>query len=62
MAEPLPAKDFSFLLAQAGISLPPTEVEDLRLAHAKLLGMLALIRQPAPPLPAEPAFTFSTGR
>jgi len=60
MAEPLPPDQFATLMAQAGITLPAEEVEDLRHAHAKLLGMLEILRAPAPPLAAEPAFTFST--
>ena len=59
MAEPLPANEFAILMAQAGIALPPAEVEDLRHAHAKLKGMLELLRKPAVPLAAEPAFTFA---
>lgn len=60
MPEPLPPAEFATLMAQAGISLPAAEVEDLRHAHAKLLGMLQALRAPAPKLLAEPAFTFST--
>lgn len=60
MAEPLPPDHFATLMAQAGITLPAEEVEDLRHAHAKLLGMLEVLRAPAPTLAAEPAFTFST--
>lgn len=62
MAEPLPPDQFALLLDQAGITLPPDEVKDLRHAHAKLLGMLETLRAPAPKLAAEPAFTFSTER
>jgi len=61
MADPLPPQVFALLLQQAGIALPPEEAESLRLAHAKLADMLALLRQPAPPLAAEPAFTFKPG-
>jgi hypothetical protein len=60
MPEPLTPEDFATLMAQAGISLPAAEVEDLRHAHAKLAGMLEMLRKPAPKLVAEPAFTFST--
>jgi hypothetical protein len=60
MAEPLPPDQFAILMARAGINLPPAEVEDLRHAHAKLQGMLEVLRAPAPKLVAEPAFTFST--
>jgi len=60
MAEPVSPDHFATLMAQAGITLPAEEVEDLRHAHAKLLGMLEVLRAPAPPLAAEPAFTFST--
>ncbi|UPY39039.1 hypothetical protein [Sediminicoccus sp. KRV36] len=62
MAEPLPPDQFALLMARAGISLPPAEVEDLRHAHAKLQAMLEMLRSPAPPLAAEPGFTFSTER
>ena len=58
MADPLPPDQFAMLMAQAGITLPAEEVEDLRHAHAKLLNMLEILRAPAPPLAAEPAFTF----
>jgi hypothetical protein len=58
MADPLPPQHFALLLQQAGIALPPEEVESLRQAHAKLADMLALLRAPSPPLAAEPAFTF----
>ncbi|WP_027283929.1 hypothetical protein [Rubritepida flocculans] len=61
MAEPLPPQEFALLLARAGISLPPEEVESLRQAHAKLAEMLALLRAPPPPLAAEPAFAFRAG-
>lgn len=61
MTEPLPAESFAALLAQAGVSLPPGEAEDLRHAHAKLMEMLAMLRDPPMPLAAEPAFTFTTG-
>ena len=61
MAEPLPPQHFALLLQQAGITLPPEEVESLRHAHAKLADMLALLRQPSVPLAAEPAFTFKAG-
>lgn len=60
MPEPLPPQEFALLMARAGITLPPAEVEDLRHAHAKLGGMLKVLRAPAPRLGAEPAFTFST--
>ena len=60
MAEPLPANEFAILMAQAGIMLPAAEMEDLRHAHAKLRGMLEVLRTPAVKLSAEPAFTFST--
>jgi hypothetical protein len=60
MPEPLPPAEFALLMAQAGITLPPAEVEDLRHAHAKLRGMLEMLRAPAPKLAAEPGFTFST--
>lgn len=59
MPEPLPPEAFATLLAQAGLKLPPEEAEDIRLAHAKLQGMLAMLRDPAPPLAAEPAFAFA---
>lgn len=59
MAEPLSPESFATLLAQAGVSLPPSEAEDLRHAHAKLMAMLAMLRDPPVPLAAEPAFTFS---
>ncbi|MDB5416153.1 MAG: hypothetical protein JWR10_4488 [Rubritepida sp.] len=62
MAEPLSVQDFATIVAQAGLTLPPAEVEDLRHAHAKLMGMLALLRDPAIPLAAEPALTFSAGK
>ncbi len=56
---PLPPEDFAALLRHAGITqLPPAEVEDIRHAHARLMDMLATLRDPAPPLAAEPAFTF----
>lgn len=61
MPEPLPPDHFATLMAQAGISLPAAEVEDLRQAHAKLVGMLEALRKPAPKLVAEPAFTFNVG-
>ena len=59
MAEPLSPETFAILMARAGITLPPDEVEDLRHAHAKLLPMLGLLRAPALPLAAEPAFIFA---
>lgn len=66
MPEPLPPPvspgEFAAMMARAGISLPPAEVEDLRHAHAKLRGMLEVLRAPAPKLAAEPGFTFSTER
>lgn len=61
MAEPLSPESFATLLAQAGVSLPPAEAEDLRHAHAKLMTMLAMLRDPPVPLAAEPAFTFAPG-
>jgi hypothetical protein len=61
MAEPLSPERFATLLAQTGVSLPPAEVEDLRHAHAKLMTMLAMLRDPPVPLAAEPAFTFTAG-
>lgn len=61
MAEPLSPESFAGLLAQAGVVLPPAEVEDLRLAHAKLRAMLDMLRDPPVPLSAEPAFTFAPG-
>ncbi|MBS7811673.1 hypothetical protein [Roseococcus pinisoli] len=61
MPDMLSPEHLAVLLAQAGISLPPAEVEDLRQAHAKVLAMAALLREPAVPLAAEPAFTFATG-
>jgi hypothetical protein len=61
MAEPLSPESFAGLLAQAGVTLPAAEVEDLRHAHAKLMAMLATLRDPPVPLPAEPAFTFAPG-
>lgn len=60
MPDPLPPAQFATLMAQAGVTLPAAEVEDLRHAHAKLAGMLEMLRKPAPKLAAEPAFTFST--
>ena len=60
MPEPLPPDQFALLMAQAGVTLPAGEVEDLRHAHAKLRGMLEMLRAPAPKLVAEPGFTFST--
>jgi hypothetical protein len=60
MPDPLPPAAFATLMAQAGITLPAAEVEDLRHAHAKLQGMLDMLRAPAPKLAAEPGFTFST--
>jgi len=60
MPEPLPPDQFALLMARAGVTLPPAEVEDLRHAHAKLQGMLDVLRAPAPKLVAEPGFTFST--
>ena len=59
MADPLPPDQFATLMAQAGISLPAEEVEDIRHAHAKLMGMLEMLRAPPVPLAAEPAFTFA---
>jgi hypothetical protein len=61
MAEPVLPETFAILMARAGITLPPDEVEDLRHAHAKLQSMLEVLRAPAPPLAAEPAFTFAVG-
>ncbi len=61
MAEPLSPESFATLLAQTGVTLPPAEVEDLRHAHAKLMTMLAMLREPPAPLAAEPAFTFAPG-
>jgi hypothetical protein len=61
MAEPLSPESFATLLAQTGVKLPPAEAEDLRHAHAKLMTMLAMLRDPAVPLSAEPAFTFDAG-
>lgn len=58
MPDPIPAEEFGALLARAGLTLPPAEVEDLRHAHAKLLGMLDLLRDGPPALAEEPAFTF----
>lgn len=60
MPEPLPPDQFYTLMAEARISLPAAEVEDLRHAHAKLRSMLEILRAPAPRLVAEPGFTFST--
>ena len=59
MAEPLSPESFATLLAQTGVTLPPDEAEDLRHAHAKLMEMLAMLRDPAIPIAAEPAFTFT---
>lgn len=57
---PLPPDEFAALLRHAGITkLPPGEVEDIRHAHAKLMAMLATLRDPAPLLAAEPAFAFA---
>ena len=61
MAEPLSPESFATLLRQAGVTLPPAEVEDLRQAHAKLMMMLAMLRDPPLSLPAEPAFSFAAG-
>jgi hypothetical protein len=61
MADPLPPQHFALLLQQAGVSLPPEEVESLRQAHAKLADLLALLRQPSVPLASEPAFSFKAG-
>lgn len=58
--DPLPAHEFAALLRHAGVTrLAAAEVEDIRHAHAKLMAMLAELRDPAPPLAAEPAFTFA---
>lgn len=61
MAEPLSVESFAILLARSGVKLPAAEAEDLRHAHAKLMEMLAMLRDPAVPLAAEPAFTFKAG-
>lgn len=61
MVEPLSPESFATLLAQTGVTLPPAEAEDLRHAHAKLMEMLAMLRDPPMPLAAEPAFTFAAG-
>jgi hypothetical protein len=60
MPEPLSPDQFALLMARAGVTLPPAEVEDLRHAHAKLQAMLDVLRAPSPRLVAEPGFTFST--
>jgi hypothetical protein len=60
MPEPMPQERFAALMAAAGLDkLPPAEVEDLRLAQAKLQSMLDMLRDPPPGLAAEPAFTFA---
>lgn len=61
MADMLSPERFAALLDQAGISLPAAEVEDLRQAHAKVLAMTALLRDPPVLLAAEPAFIFVPG-
>lgn len=61
MAEPLSPESFATLLAQTGVTLPPAEVEDLRHAHAKLMTMLAMLRDPPIPLAAEPMLIFQPG-
>ena len=61
MSDPVPPAEFAAMLARAGIALPDAEVEDLRLAHPRLLAMLAMLRDPPPAAEDEPAFTFSAG-
>ena len=61
MVSQIPVEEFATLMAKAGVTLPAAEVEDLRHAHAKLAAMLDMLRQPAIPLAAEPAFTFKAG-
>lgn len=61
MAEPLSPESFATLLAQTGVTLPPAEVEDLRHAHAKLMAMLEMLREPPMPLAAEPMLIFTPG-
>ncbi|MCW8085139.1 hypothetical protein [Sabulicella glaciei] len=61
MPEPLPPAEFAALLVRAGIALPEREAEDLRLAHPRLLAMLATLRDPPPAAEEEPAFTFAAG-
>lgn len=61
---PMPAlneADLAARLAQAGISLPKPEQDDLRAAHALLAPMLDAIRQPLIPPAAEPGVTFAAG-
>lgn len=48
-------------LAQAGITLPKREQDDIRGAYALLAPMLEAIRQPVIPPAAEPSFTFAAG-
>lgn len=60
MTTPLPPDEFALLMRQAGMTkLDAAEVEDIRHAHAKLQAMLATLRDPSPPLAAEPAFAFA---
>ena len=61
MPESVPPAEFAALLARAGIALPEREAEDLRLAHPRLLAMLAMLRDPPPAAADEPAFTFAAG-
>ncbi len=57
--DPMPPGDFAALLRHAGLTkLAPAEVEDIRHAHSKLMAMLAVLRDPPPPLAAEPALVF----
>jgi len=51
-------EDVAARLAEAGITLQPAEHADLAGAQAMLAPMLALIRSPAIPPPAEPAMIF----
>lgn len=60
-APPTP-DEFAAMLARAGIALPPREAEELRLAFPRFQAMLERLRDPAPALAEEPAFSFRVPR
>jgi hypothetical protein len=58
---PLSEAELAARLAQAGITLPKPEQDDIRAAYALLSPMLEMIRQPLIPPAAEPSVTFAAG-
>lgn len=56
---PLSPEEFSLVMRQVGLDLPPAEAEALRLAHPHLRVLLDRLRAPSNPMAAEPAFTFA---